>query len=199
MTNITLFILKHIQFLAYLLNQPLLEHIKSRKQNVRHTMIFIYIPLLLVVSCSNPNQFNWPSINYIIDHKFPGVKNIHIKQLKKLLSTNPNTIIVDVRQPEEFNVSHLKNSINIYKVNSFVRRFPDKNKTYIIYCSVGYRSGNMVFNLKKLGYTNAYNLRGGIFQWVNNGNPVYHNKELTNKVDPYNHNWGKLLDDKYHP
>jgi len=199
MTKLTLSILKSIYFLTYLLNQPKLVHIKSQKQNVRHTMIFIYIPLLLVVSCSNTNQFNWSSINNIIDNKFPGVKNIYIKQLKKLLSTNPNTIIIDVRQPDEFNVSHLKNSINIYKINSFVTRFPDKNKTYIIYCSVGYRSGNMVFNLKKLGYSNAYNLRGGIFQWVNNGNPVYHNRKLANRVDPYNQNWGKLLDEKYNP
>ena len=63
-----------------------------------------------------------------------------------------------------------------------------------MYCSVGYRSEKISEKLEKLGYTNIYNLYGGIFEWKNVGKKVYDNKgQVTEKVHAYDNVWGRWL------
>ena len=65
----------------------------------------------------------------------------------------------------------------------------------IVYCSIGKRSEDVTLKLKKAGYTNVKNLYGGIFEWVNQGHPVYNNNNIvTDSVHAYGNFWGKWLD-----
>lgn len=69
-----------------------------------------------------------------------------------------------------------------------------KNQLLIVYCSIGKRSEEVTLILKKAGYTNVKNLYGGIFEWVNQGYPVYNNKNIvTHSVHAFGHFWGKYL------
>ncbi len=61
----------------------------------------------------------------------------------------------------------------------------DKDKPVVVYCSVGYRSEKIAEKLEKEGFTQVYNLYGGIFEWVNQDNPVYNEKGKTNNIHPY--------------
>ena len=64
----------------------------------------------------------------------------------------------------------------------------------MVYCTVGYRSGKVVEQLRKAGYKNVYNLHGSIFEWVNEGNKVVNAKGVTtNRVHTYSKEWGKWL------
>jgi len=49
---------------------------------------------------------------------------------------------------------------------------PDKDKTYLVYCKTGGRGAIVTCDLKKLGYKNVYNLKGGFNAWKKAGEPV---------------------------
>jgi 3-mercaptopyruvate sulfurtransferase SseA len=59
---------------------------------------------------------------------------------------------------------------------------------------VGYRSGKIGEKLKKMGFTNVYNLYGGIFEWKNRGYEVHNNQNsVTDSVHAYNRAWSVFL------
>lgn len=73
--------------------------------------------------------------------------------------------IVDVRSKREFEEGHIEGSINIpdYEINSkFEKLFTNYNQIIVLYCSSGERSKKVCKKLLKKGYTNVFNLYGGI-------------------------------------
>ena len=113
------------------------------------------------------------------------------------IDTANHTIqFIDTRELEEYETSHIKNSIwvgyddfNLSRLDSI-----NKNTPIIVYCSVGYRSEKIGEVLLKNGYTNVSNLYGGIFEWSNQCMPIYDNtKTITTSVHTYNEEWSKWL------
>ena len=80
-----------------------------------------------------------------------------------------SNIILDVRTPEEFNEGYIPNSINlyIYDANSFMSKIQSFNKenNFYIYCKSGARSSQACQIMSQLGFSNVYNLLGGITDW----------------------------------
>jgi rhodanese-related sulfurtransferase len=86
---------------------------------------------------------------------------------------DPNWIIIDIRTEDEYDVYHIDNAINIDFYND---TFPDeinaldKNKTYLIYCRTGRRTGtdenNALALMQNLGFRKVYNMLGGIHDFV---------------------------------
>lgn len=84
-------------------------------------------------------------------------------------------ILLDVRTPKEFEAGHLSNATNIdYKNDNFETQLNklDKTKTYFVYCKSGVRSENAAEIMEELGFTQVYNLDGGIDAWKDEGLPV---------------------------
>jgi len=85
---------------------------------------------------------------------------------KKLLGEN--TQLIDVRTPEEFNQGHLKGALN-YNINAaeFESQISklDKNKPVLVYCLSGGRSGSAADLMTGRGFTEVYNMQGGIMKW----------------------------------
>ncbi len=103
--------------------------------------------------------------------------------------------ILDAREKEEFEVSHIKGAIQIgYKKFSLQDTLSkiDKEKPAVVYCSVGYRSGKIVQKLNAAG-VKALNLKGGIFGWVNKGHKVYQAGSVTDSVHGYNSSWAQKV------
>ena len=116
-------------------------------------------------------------------------------QLNQELAINNKMMIIDAREKEEYEVSHLKGS-QFAGYNDFdSKKYADtpKDTKIVVYCSVGYRSERVGEKLIKAGFTNVFNLYGGIFEWKNEGLPVYVNKEETDRVHAYSKKWGKWL------
>lgn len=100
---------------------------------------------------------------------------IEAYQLIKENKGNTNFVILDVRTPEEFNESHIENSVNFnWHASDFEVQLNklDKNKTYIIYCKRGGRSANALNKMKKLGINNSKHIKGGIDDWKAANYPV---------------------------
>lgn len=102
------------------------------------------------------------------------MKNLQVNEFSKL-KDKTETILLDVRTPEEFNESHLKNAINIdFYREDFVEELKklDKSKAYAIYCRSGHRSGLTAEKMEEIGFRSTFNLEGGILQWVTEGREV---------------------------
>lgn len=131
-------------------------------------------------------------LNELIDFEVP---TITVTKLKKMQETD-KVYLLDAREKNEYNVSHLPNAKNIGYDNFSISTVKDipKNATVVIYCTVGYRSGKVVEKLQKAGYTNVYNLYGSIMEWANQGNPLVDSKgQATTKVHTYSKDWSKWL------
>ena len=80
-----------------------------------------------------------------------------------------DSVIIDVRTPEEFEISRIPDSINIDFNNPvfFMQEIQklDKNVSYYIYCRTGVRSANSCLLMKELGFDRTHNLLGGIVKW----------------------------------
>lgn len=78
-------------------------------------------------------------------------------------------LVLDVRQPEEFQVSHIASAklIPLNKLNQHLVELP-KDKTILCVCRSGARSGVAVRQLQSAGY-DAINLRGGMAAWQRAG------------------------------
>jgi len=88
---------------------------------------------------------------------------------------NPDFVIIDVRTLREFAEEHIENATNIDFYSETFRDMLnalDKNKTYLIYCAVGGRSGSALDIMAELNFREVYNMLGGINQWKAEGLPT---------------------------
>lgn len=123
------------------------------------------------------------------------VRYITVDSLKNIL---PTVVLLDAREKIEYKVSHLKNANFVgydnFNLEYVIKKFPKKDTSIVVYCSLGVRSELIAEKIKKAGYSNVYNLYGGIFEWKNKENEVVDNKEkTTEKVHTFNKEWSKWL------
>ncbi len=106
------------------------------------------------------------------------IKDISVKEAYDLIAKNKDNqsfMIIDVRTPQEFANEYIENAVNIdYYSEEFQNELNklDKEKTYLIYCRSGNRSGKVLIIMKELGFREAYNMLGGIIQWKAEGYPL---------------------------
>jgi rhodanese-related sulfurtransferase len=139
--------------------------------------------------CQNPD----------FDKKVANMLSFSVKTISPSdLNRQSNVLVLDARERTEYDVSHLPNAVFI-GYNSFEKKTLDtiqKDRTIVVYCSIGYRSEKIGEKLKKMGYTKVFNLYGSIFEWLNQGYPVVDkNGQPTNKVHTYNKAWSRWIED----
>jgi rhodanese-related sulfurtransferase len=93
-----------------------------------------------------------------------------------LLAEPPaDLVVLDVRTPEEFAESHLAGAINInVEGPDFAGSVADldEDAPVFVYCRTGRRSANAVTIMQDLGFTELYDLDGGIVSWSHAGLPI---------------------------
>jgi rhodanese-related sulfurtransferase len=134
-----------------------------------------------------------------IRRKFPDVPQISTGELAKWLNDpkRQKPVLLDVRTEKEFEVSHLHGAVRVdpsVDVGKLIPQLP-QGKPIVTYCSVGYRSSSLAEKLKKAGVASVVNLEGSIFQWANEARPLEADGHPTDKVDPYNAKFGKMLNE----
>ena len=168
---------------------------------------FVAISVVAVPAVSVPaaaqedtedNTMFWSTTLKMIRAKFPQVAQLSTDSLHTWLEaskTAERPLLLDVREKEEYGVSHLKDAVSALTKEEALQALegvaPDR--PVVLYCSVGYRSSEMAGFLQKRGFRKVYNLEGSIFAWANEGRPVYRGDERVHEVHPYDRVWGKLL------
>ena len=87
-------------------------------------------------------------------------------------------ITLDVRTPIEFAEGHIEGARLIdFQSGNFENEIAalDKNATYAVYCRSGNRSGQAVKVMQDAGFTNVFNMNGGVIDWDNAGLPLVNN------------------------
>ncbi|MBF4492783.1 thioredoxin fold domain-containing protein [Flavobacterium sp. MR2016-29] len=95
------------------------------------------------------------------------------KEFAAKIKTTKNPQILDVRTPDEFESEHIENARNInWNNENFAENATlayDKSKPVFVYCLSGGRSKKASKKLSELGFTNVYELDGGILGWNEEG------------------------------
>ena len=126
-------------------------------------------------------------------------RNVPYMSVETLALPKTDAVLIDAREQKEYEVSHIKNAICVgydkFKLKETLAKLPeDKNAKIVVYCSLGIRSEIVAHKLIEAGYTNVYNLYGGIFEWKNNNFQVVDTLgNNTEKVHTFNKDWSKWL------
>ncbi|MFN8358074.1 MAG: molybdopterin-synthase adenylyltransferase MoeB [Spirosomataceae bacterium] len=100
-------------------------------------------------------------------------KEITVQALKQLLDNQEDLFLLDVRNPDEYEVCHLPNSLLVpmYDIPDNVSKIPT-NKKVVVYCHHGSRSLSVVRYLEQAhDFHNLLNLAGGIHAWATEIDP----------------------------
>lgn len=93
-------------------------------------------------------------------------------------AAEPGVVTLDVRTPGEFAEGYIQGARLIdFQSGNFENEIAtlDKNATYAVYCRSGNRSGQAVKVMQDAGFTNVFNMNGGVIDWVNAGLPLVRN------------------------
>jgi rhodanese-related sulfurtransferase len=86
-----------------------------------------------------------------------------------------DTVIVDVREKDEFEENHIPDAVNMSRGMLELEvedKFPDRNMTIICHCGGGGRSALAAEALQKMGYKNVRSMAGGFKAWKAAGLPT---------------------------
>ena len=104
-------------------------------------------------------------------------ESVAYMSVQELAMPKTEAVLLDSRELIEYETSHLKNAVHVgydeFNIETVTNQLTDKSTTIVVYCSLGIRSEDIAEQLKKKGYTNVYNLFGGIFEWKNKDFTVY--------------------------
>ena len=93
-----------------------------------------------------------------------------------LIEEQPDGLVVlDVRTPEEFQAGRIESASNVdFYDADFAAQLDalDKDVPYVMYCRSGNRSAGALETMKDLGFTEVYEVEGGIVNWNQQGYPV---------------------------
>ena len=105
-------------------------------------------------------------------------------------------LLLDTREKEEFEISHLPGATWVGFEDFDKNRIPGnpKKKPVLLYCSMGLRSEKIGDKMLEMGFEEVKNLRGGAFRWINEGRSLVDNTgEETKDIRPFNAFWGVWL------
>jgi phage shock protein E len=91
----------------------------------------------------------------------------------RALQGRDDVVLIDVREPEEYAAGHIPGVrlIPMGEVPSRLSEIPT-DKTVIVTCRSGNRSGQITDFLRRNGFTRIHNMQGGILAWQRAGYPV---------------------------
>ncbi|MCC5905161.1 MAG: ThiF family adenylyltransferase [Balneolaceae bacterium] len=121
----------------------------------------------------NPVTGKNPSITRLIDYEHfcnpangDGVDEISTKELKNWIKTGKDFRLIDVRQPEEYEVSNLGGElIPLLQINHISEDIRS-DQPVVFYCRTGRRSAEAIRKLNAHEkFNNLYNLKGGMESW----------------------------------
>lgn len=102
------------------------------------------------------------------------MKEVTVQELKELMDSKADFQLIDVREPHEYDICNLQGELipmsdipnNVDKIS--------RDKKVILHCRSGKRSGDMLLWLEKNhGFTNIYNLKGGVLAWAREIDPEF--------------------------
>ena len=147
------------------------------KQNLTYIAIFFVLLIAVLIFASQlKDRSSGPESP-------AGFENVNVEKAKKMIERE-EVFVLDVRTPAEFNSSHIEGATLIPVTNSGGSNLsPDQllearinevpiDQKILVYCRTGHRSTSASQMLVAAGYSDVYNMQGGITAWTGAGYPV---------------------------
>jgi molybdopterin/thiamine biosynthesis adenylyltransferase/rhodanese-related sulfurtransferase len=102
------------------------------------------------------------------------IREVDTATAAQLVEANPAPVILDVREPDEYEQGALAGAVHIprgHLESQAESRMPDHERPVVIYCAAGNRSAFAAKTLNDLGYTDVVSVKGGFNKWKNEGRP----------------------------
>lgn len=124
---------------------------------------------------------NTPAVTALIDYEiFCGlgekeeehkVKEVTVEELSQWKATKKDFQLIDVREAYEYEIANLEGKL--IPLAEVADRINDirSDVDVVVHCRSGKRSADAIVQLEKLGFTNLYNLKGGILAWADQLDP----------------------------
>ena len=131
--------------------------------------------VVLLSACNNAGPVQ--SVDEMVASAQKNVDGITVEQLMEKLDNGDMILLIDVREPNEFNAGYIPGSVNIprgvieFKIDNEAfwdaafLYLPETDEEIIVYCKKGKRGILAGETLKKLGYTKVSYLDGGWKKW----------------------------------
>ena len=151
----------------------------------KHIFIAVIVGLMLVIGAYSWTEISHaPTVDLEKEASVGFQGQLSPAEFQKKITEG--YIVLDVRTPEEYAVARIANeAVNIdFYADDFRTQLAqlDTNAPYIIHCRSGARSGKTVQIMKDMGFTNFYELTGGINAWEQAGLPVISNTPISDDV-----------------
>ncbi len=123
---------------------------------------------------------------------------ISTERTADLLQGSEPTLLLDIREPGEYAVSHIRGAL-LVPPEAFKDGIPEAlrdvptTRTIVTYCTVGVRSAEATNQLVEAGFENVNNMRGSLIQWYNEGRPVVREDEEVDTIHPYDTYWAGFV------
>lgn len=146
---------------------------------MRHSIALLILAALFTLpSCTSNSEASTPAKT---EQNKDIIKNVNAKAFNDLTNNN-NIIILDVRTPQEIANGFIDGAsfANVMdpgfedKINLM-----NKDATILVYCKSGGRSSKAAKILKANGFTDIYNLNGGMGAWESDGLPTVTDPNLS--------------------
>ena len=101
--------------------------------------------------------------------------DITVTQLKQRLDTGEPLVLIDVREPFEWDIANLGDyGARMIPLGEVLERAGEieRNEDVVIYCRSGSRSAGAVRQLRARGFERVFNLRGGLIAWAEEVDPT---------------------------
>lgn len=100
------------------------------------------------------------------------MKEISVQELKEKKDKHEDFQLIDVREDFEYEMSNLGGVLIPLGGVLIEADKISKTKPVIVMCRSGKRSAAAIMQLEQRGYTNLYNLQGGILAWADEIDPT---------------------------
>lgn len=89
------------------------------------------------------------------------------EELKQQLKEGRKLVLIDVREPDEYEICHLEKA-KLIPMKEIPQRFAELNSKddIVLYCHHGMRSAQAALWLQQKGFQNVKSLKGGIHEWA---------------------------------
>jgi len=147
------------------------------KKCILATAFFFSMIAAACMAAEPAQQPKWMTspVKEMVDKARAATQQVTIKDLKAAIDGNQNVVILDVREPNEYDVAHIPESINVPRgllEFSIWTVVPNKEEKIFVYCKTGARAALATKLLNEMGYKNAVSVDTGGVAWVKAGYPV---------------------------
>ena len=142
--------------------------------------IFTYLFCLILMSSGVSAEVITPGqlLKNKISSAKANIQSIDVSTLNNwIVEDEKEFLLLDVREPGEVSAGKIEAEEYLAIPRGlvemqFIRKVTDLDQPVVVYCLKGSRGALATQALKELGYTNVYNLQGGLLSWIAEGYPV---------------------------